>query len=299
MAEVAAKRKIRTSGRDKVFMGFVYLFLTVSLLVVFLPLMYVVSASFSDSRAVVSGEVWLLPVRPTLKGYTAVFENPQIVTGFINSFIYMFAGTAVSLVLTVLAAYPLSRKELSGRKLFNGLFLFTMLFSGGMIPAYLLVRELKLMDTLWALVLPGAVPVFNVVILMNYYRSLPAEIEEAAIVDGASQWRIMWRIWTPLALPSIATLTLFSLVGHWNSWFDGIIYMNFPENYPLQSYLRTVIQKVDTSNMTMEQWRELAGTSERTLKAAQIMIASLPMLLFYPFLQRYFIKGITIGGVKG
>ena len=182
---------------------------------------------------------------------------------------------------------------------FAWFFFFTMLFSGGMIPAYLLVRELKLMDTLWALVLPGAVPVFNVVILMNYYRSLPAEIEEAAIVDGASQWRIMWRIWTPLALPSIATLTLFSLVGLWNSWFDGIIYMNFPENYPLQSYLRTVIQKVDTSNMTMEQWRELAGTSERTLKAAQIMIASLPMLLFYPFLQRYFIKGITIGGVKG
>ena len=265
------------------------------------PFVHLLALSFSSANAANQGRVWLWPVEATIDAYRMIIAKKEFWQSALVSIERLALGVPVQMVLTILAAYPLSKPSdrFRWRMFFSWFFFFTMLFSGGMIPAYLLVRELKLMDTLWALVLPGAVPVFNVVILMNYYRSLPAEIEEAAIVDGASQWRIMWRIWTPLALPSIATLTLFSLVGHWNSWFDGIIYMNFPENYPLQSYLRTVIQKVDTSNMTMEQWRELAGTSERTLKAAQIMIASLPMLLFYPFLQRYFIKGITIGGVKG
>ena len=265
------------------------------------PFVHLLALSFSSANAANQGRVWLWPVEATIDAYRMIIAKKEFWQSALVSIERLALGVPVQMVLTILAAYPLSKPSdrFRWRMFFAWFFCFTMLFSGGMIPAYLLVRELKLMDTLWALVLPGAVPVFNVVILMNYYRSLPAEIEEAAIVDGASQWRIMWRIWTPLALPSIATLTLFSLVGHWNSWFDGIIYMNFPENYPLQSYLRTVIQKVDTSNMTMEQWRELAGTSERTLKAAQIMIASLPMLLFYPFLQRYFIKGITIGGVKG
>lgn len=265
------------------------------------PFVHLLALSFSSANAANQGRVWLWPVEATIDAYRMIIAKKEFWQSALVSIERLALGVPVQMALTILAAYPLSKPSdrFRWRMFFAWFFFFTMLFSGGMIPAYLLVRELKLMDTLWALVLPGAVPVFNVVILMNYYRSLPAEIEEAAIVDGASQWRIMWRIWTPLALPSIATLTLFSLVGHWNSWFDGIIYMNFPENYPLQSYLRTVIQKVDTSNMTMEQWRELAGTSERTLKAAQIMIASLPMLLFYPFLQRYFIKGITIGGVKG
>ena len=202
---IKRKSKIRASGKDKAFLFFVYLFLTLSLLVVLLPLIYVVSASFSDSKAVVSGEVWLLPVRPTLKGYTAVFENPQIMTGFLNSFIYMFAGTAVSLVLTVLAAYPLSRGELAGKKLFNGLFLFTMLFSGGMIPSYILLRDLNMLNTRWAIIIPTALSVWNLIITRTYYQNtIPGDIYEAAYLDGCSDLRILFSIVIPLSGPILA-----------------------------------------------------------------------------------------------
>lgn len=277
------------------------LILTLLAFVCLFPFVHLLALSFSSANAANQGRVWMLPVDCTLGAYESVLARGDFWRAALTSVKRLALGVPVQMLLTILAAYPLSKPQsrFRFRTALTWFFFFTILFSGGMIPMYLLVRQYRLMDTIWALVVPGAVPVFNVVVLMNYYRSLPGEIEEAAIVDGASQWRIMWRIWTPLALPSIATLTLFSLVGHWNAWFDGIIYMNFPENYPLQSYLRTVIQKVDTSDMTMEQWKELAGTSERSLKAAQIMIASLPLLVFYPFLQRYFVKGITIGGVKG
>ncbi|MGI6635333.1 MAG: carbohydrate ABC transporter permease [Christensenellales bacterium] len=265
------------------------------------PFIHLLALSFSSANAANQGVVWIWPVDFNLKSYEVVVAKADFWRAALVSVKRLLLGVPIQMITTILAAYPLSKPvdRFRYRTFFSWLFFFTMLFSGGMIPMYLLVRQYGLMDTIWALVIPSAVPVFNVVILMNYFRTLPAEIEEAAIVDGANQWKIMWRIWVPLALPSIATLTLFSLVGHWNAWFDGIIYMNFPENYPLQSYMRTIIQKVDTTEMTMEQWKELAGTSERTIKAAQIMVASLPMLVFYPYLQKYFVGGITLGGVKG
>lgn len=265
------------------------------------PFIHLLALSFSSANAANQGLVWMWPVDFNLKSYEVVVAKADFWRAALVSVKRLLLGVPIQMITTILAAYPLSKPvdRFRYRTFFSWFFFFTMLFSGGMIPMYLLVRQYGLMDTIWALVIPSAVPVFNVVILMNYFRTLPAEIEEAAIVDGANQWKIMWRIWVPLALPSIATLTLFSLVGHWNAWFDGIIYMNFPENYPLQSYMRTIIQKVDTTEMTMEQWKELAGTSERTIKAAQIMVASLPMLVFYPYLQKYFVGGITLGGVKG
>ena len=265
------------------------------------PFWHLLMLSFSSAEAANQGRVALWPVDFNVKSYTTVLVRKDFWTATLVSVKRLALGVPIQMVMTILAAYPLSKPQtrFRFRMLFSWFFFFTMLFSGGIIPLYMLVRQLKLMDTIWSLVLPGAVPVFNVVVLMNFFRTLPSEIEEAAIVDGSGQWRIMWQIWVPLALPSIATLTLFSLVGHWNAWFDGIVYMNRPEHYPLQSFLRTVIEKLDTTNMTMEQWRDLAASSERTLKAAQIMIAALPVMAFYPFLQKYFVKGIVIGGVKG
>ena len=265
------------------------------------PFWHLLMLSFSSANAANQGLVTLWPVDFNVKSYTTVLARKDFWTATLVSVERLALGVPIQMVMTILAAYPMSKPQtrFRFRMLFAWFFFFTMLFGGGIIPLYMLVRQLKIMDTIWALVLPGAVPVFNVVVLMNFFRTLPSEIEEAAIVDGSNQWRIMWQIWVPLALPSIATLTLFTLVGHWNAWFDGIIYMNSPDHYPLQSFLRTVIQKVDTTNMSIEQWRELASASERTLKAAQIMIAALPVMAFYPFLQKYFVKGIVIGGVKG
>lgn len=270
-------------------------------LVCLFPFWHLLMLSFSSANAANQGLVTLWPVDFNVKSYTMVLARKDFWTATLVSVERLALGVPIQMVMTILAAYPLSKPQtrFRFRMLFAWFFFFTMLFGGGIIPLYMLVRQLKIMDTIWALVLPGAVPVFNVVVLMNFFRTLPSEIEEAAIVDGSNQWRIMWQIWVPLALPSIATLTLFTLVGHWNAWFDGIIYMNSPDHYPLQSFLRTVIQKVDTTNMSIEQWRELASASERTLKAAQIMIAALPVMAFYPFLQKYFVKGIVIGGVKG
>lgn len=291
-------RKVRRLTAFDVVNG---LILALLALLCLFPFWHLLMLSFSSADAANQGLVTLWPVDFNVKAYEMVLQRSEFWTATLVSVERLALGVPLQMLTTILAAYPLSKpaSRFRYRMAFSWFFFFTMLFSGGIIPSYMLVRQLDMMDTIWALVIPCAVPVFNVVVLMNFFRGLPSEIEEAAIVDGSSQWRIMWRIWVPLALPSIATLTLFSLVNHWNSWFDGIIYMNRPEHYPLQSFLRTVIVKLDTSNMTMEQWKDLAGTSERTLKGAQIMIASLPIMAFYPFLQKYFVKGITIGGVKG
>ncbi|MGI6172742.1 MAG: carbohydrate ABC transporter permease [Christensenellales bacterium] len=265
------------------------------------PFVHLLALSFSSASAANMGSVWLLPVSFTTSAYKVILGKTEFWRAALVSLRRLLLGVPIQMLMTILAAYPLSKPKsrFRFRGFFTWLFFITMLVGGGMIPDYLLVRQLGMMDTIWALVVPCALPVYNMVILMNFYRHLPSEIEEAAIVDGENQWNIMWKIWTPLALPCIATLTLFSVVGHWNAWFDGIIYMNMPDNYPLQSYLRTVIQKVDTTDLSIENWRELSGQSERTMKACQIIVASIPVLVFYPFAQRYFVTGITLGGVKG
>jgi putative aldouronate transport system permease protein len=205
------------------------------------------------------------------------------------------------MLLTALLAYALSKDSSSfkGRLFYVWFFVLTMLVSGGLVPWYLVIKSLNLLGSIWALILPGAVNVFNVVLLLNFFRGLPKELEEAAFVDGAGHWKILWRIYLPLSAPALATLVLFTLVGHWNSWFDGLILMNSPERYPLQSYLQTVVINRDLSLLSMSDATTLAAVSDRTVKAAQIFLASLPIICVYPFLQRFFIKGIVLGSVKG
>lgn len=296
------KRKIKSSPADKAFMVFVYVFLTISFLLVFFPLLFMVSASFSDSKAVISGEVWLLPVRPTLKGYVAVFKNQQIVTGFINSFIYMIAGTAISLVLTVLAAYPLSRRELAGRKVINTLFIFTMLFSGGMIPTYLLLRDLSMLNSRWAILVPAALSVWNLIITKTYYEgTIPNELYEAAHLDGCGDFGCLIKIVLPLSGPILAVMGLYYAIGQWNSYFNAMIYLRDKDLFPLQIILRNILIQNQTSGQMIQDISQLERMQGMAtlLKYSVMIVSSLPLVIIYPFVQKFFVKGVMIGAVKG
>jgi putative aldouronate transport system permease protein len=207
----------------------------------------------------------------------------------------------LSLTLIILSAYPLSKisSKFHFRSAYVWYFFFTMLFNGGMIPSYLLVRTMGMLDTIWALVLPVCLNVFNMLLVLSFFRQVPNELEEAAFIDGAGHWRILWQIYVPVSVPVIATITLFTMVQHWNSWFDGMIYMRNVNNVPLQTYLRSIIMNFYFANMTTEEHMRLARMNIRSIKAAQMVIGAIPILAVYPFLQKYFIKGITLGSVKG
>ena len=242
------EKKVKMSKKDTVFMGLVYLFLTFVLIIVLYPLIYVISASFSSPGAVSSGKVFLLPVDPTLIGYDAVFKNPKIVSGFLNSFFYLIIGTAVNVAMTMLAAYPLSRREFLGRKIISGIFVFTMYFSGGLVPTYLLVKNLHLLDTRAAVIIPVAMSVWNVIIARTYLQStIPDELYEAAQLDGCSVTGFLVKIVLPLSAPILAVLVLYYGVGNWNSYFNAMIYLKSQELYPLQLVLREILMlgKVD------------------------------------------------------
>lgn len=272
----------------------------VSLLCI-LPLVHILAISFSSSSAVSAGDVTFWPVDFTVKSYSFILDNPRFLASIGITLQRVLLGTGLSLFLTILTAYPLS-KETSAfrhRTLFAWFFVFTILFNGGLIPWYMTIKMTGLIDTLWALVLPAAVAVFNIILLLNFYRSLPKELEEAAVIDGAGHWLILWKIMVPLSMPAIATILLFTVVHHWNSWFDGMILMNKPSHYPLATYLQSVIIKLDFENMRQSDIYMLGLISDRTSKAAQIFLGTLPILLVYPFLQRYFMKGIVMGSVKG
>lgn len=266
-----------------------------------LPIWHVVSLSLSRPGAAAGGLVTLWPVGFSLEAYRFIVEDPRFMRAFGVSVERVLLGGTINLVLTILMAYPLSRqvREFRMRNVYMWFLVFLLLFSGGLIPLYMLVRQLNLLDTIWALVLPTAVPVFNVILLMNFFRALPKELEEAAIVDGASPLRLLWSIILPLSLPALATITLFSLVGHWNAFFDGLIYMNTPDNYPLQTYIQQLVVRPDPLNNPMMA-EELRARSfdQLTLNAAKLVVTMLPILLIYPFLQRYFIHGIVLGSVK-
>jgi putative aldouronate transport system permease protein len=273
---------------------------TISCLV---PILNVLSISFSSSQAIIENKVSLLPVNFTLDAYAYVMENAAFWTATLISLKRVLLGVPISIILTVMAAYPLSKSEwrFSARKYYVAFLIFLMVFNGGLIPTYYVITKLKLIDTIWALILPGAVNIFNIILVMNFFRNLPIELEESAMLDGAGQWTILGKIYLPLSKPSIATITLFSLVGHWNSWFDGLIYSNYTSHYPLQSYLQTVV----TSSMDavlegdVNTIMQMMNLNTQNIKSAQIFIAMLPLLVIYPFLQRYFTTGLTLGSVKG
>lgn len=265
------------------------------------PIIHTLMLSLSSASAAASGRVTIWPVDFTLKSYQFVLDNPAFIKSFGISLLRVLVGTPVNMILTILVAYPLSRTDgqFRLRGFFVWFFLITILFSGGLIPLYMIIRQTRLIDNFWALIIPGAVPVFNVVLLSNSFKSLPKELEEAAAMDGAGHWTILFRILLPLSLPVLATLTLFTAVAHWNSWFDGLLLMNSPDKYPLQSYLQTVIINPDPRLITERDLALLKLISDRTTRAAQIFIAMVPILLIYPLLQRYFVTGIKLGSVKG
>ena len=304
MNNVKKNRIIKDSLTDKVFMIFVYMFLTICFFLVAYPLAYVLGASFSSPNAVVTGKVWLLPVEPSLIGYEAVLKNKQIITGFTNSLLYMIVGTTVNLIMTICAAFPLSRKEFFGRGIFTAIFVFTMYFSGGLIPTYLLIRNLNLLDKFWVMIIPSALSVWNVIICRTFLQSnIPDALFEAAIIDGCAEFRFMVSIVIPLSTPVLAVLALYYGVGHWNSYFNAMIYLKSASRFPIQLVLRNILiqNKVDPTMITGEDLDAMLRKQGLIdlLKYSVIVVASVPVLCIYPFVQKYFVKGVMIGALKG
>ena len=291
-----------SSAGDKAFIILVYVLLSAVMLIVLYPLIYIVSASFSDPQAVVSGKVMLWPVDVTLRGYKAVFRNPKILTGFMNSFIYMGVGTVVNLIMTMLCAYPLSRKEFTARNKIAALFVFTMYFSGGLMPTYMIVNKLGLINTRWAMIIPSAMSTYNMIIARTYMvNSIPDELYEAAQIDGCSPFKYLLKVVVPLCKPILAVLTLYYGIAKWNNYFDAMLYINDASLQPLTIVLREIpIQnQIDPTMLTdASALAQLQGMTE-LLKYAVIVVASVPVLAIYPFVQKYFVKGVTIGAVKG
>jgi putative aldouronate transport system permease protein len=295
---------MKTTFGEKIFDILNYAFLIFMALLCIAPIMNVLAVSFSSSTAAAAGEVKLWPVGFNLESYKFALSKPEFISSFLVTLKRVGLGVVLEMLLIILAAYPLSkeRNELLGRNALAFYFFITMIFNGGLIPWYMTIKQMHLIDSIWALVLPGAVPIFSVIVLMNFFRQLPKEIGESAIVDGAGHWIILWRIYVPLSAPALATLTLFSCVHHWNSWFDGMILMGSTDHYPLQTYLRSIIVSRDFStflNASPDDLKMLSSISDRTLKSAQIFIAALPILCIYPFLQKFFMKGLVVGSVKG
>ncbi|WNQ10888.1 carbohydrate ABC transporter permease [Paenibacillus aurantius] len=265
-----------------------------------LPLVHVLAVSFSNSSAAAAGMVKFWPVGFNTSSYNFIMQKPAFMRSIGVTLERVALGVTLNMLMTLLLAYPLSKetRAFRFRTAYAWIFVFTMLFNGGLVPWYMTIKWTGIMDTIWALVLPGAVPVYSVILLVNFFRGLPKELEECASIDGASHYTILWRIYAPLSLPALATLGLFSIVGHWNSWFDGMILMKTPDHYPLSTYLQGILIRIDLTNIKAEDYKSLTEISDRTAKAAQIFLGSLPILMVYPFLQRFFIKGIVLGSVK-
>lgn len=265
------------------------------------PILHILALSLSSGSAAMAGRVTLWPVEFTVSNFRIVLSRGDFLSSFGMSVRRVVLGSAVNMAFVVTLAYPLSKNqgEFHLRTAYAWFIMFTMIFSGGLIPTYLVMRQLNLIDTIWALILPGAVPVWNTVLMMNFFRGLPKEIEESAFIDGAGHLRVLWKLYIPLSAPAIASILLFSIVGHWNAWFDGMIYLNNPKMYPLQTFLRLIDVASQTETATSADVEYLRGISDRAVRSAQVFIAMIPVLCVYPFLQKYFTKGIVMGSVKG
>lgn len=293
---------IKDRAGDKALLVFIYISLSLFAVSVLIPLLYVVAASFSNPQAVLEGRVFIWPVDFTTRGYDAVFSYAPILIGFKNSMIYMVVGTTINIIMTMLAAYPLSRKEFGARKWLNAVFMFTMIFSGGMVPMFLLVNALGMANTIWAMVIPGALSIWNLMIARTYMQNvIPDELYEAATIDGCSPFGYLWRCVLPLSKPIMAVLSLYYGVGHWNSYFNALLFLNDPKMQPLQLKMREllVLNAVDPTMLSNVQ--ELAARQGLTnlLKFSTIVVASIPVLMIYPLVQKYFVRGVMVGSVKG
>lgn len=284
----------------KVFLFFNYSLLAVLSFICIAPMIHIMAVSFSGTAAANGNLVVLWPVDFTMDAYQETIGNRLFLRAVWNAVARTTLGTAATMVVLVLAAFSLSKeeREFKGRTFYIWFFVFTMLFNGGLIPTYILVYNVGLINSIWSLILPGMISAFNLVLLMNFFRtSVPKSLEEAAYIDGAGHFKTVFFIYLPISMPAIATITLFTLVGHWNSWFDGMIYMTKAELQPLATFLQTIIVQQDLSKLNVNP-EMLRNLSNRTVKSAQIFIAALPVLIVYPLLQRYFVKGIVLGAVK-
>ncbi|NMO94438.1 carbohydrate ABC transporter permease [Paenibacillus lemnae] len=298
---------VRESRRDKLFLAFNYFYVFFAFAIVAYPIIYILSASISDPKLVGSGEMWLLPKGITFEGYIRVFENSSIWLGYWNTIVYTVVGTAINLFVTLPAAYALSRKDFVGRNFFMAMFMVTMFFSGGLVPTYLLVKELGMINTMWAIVIPSAASIWNIIVSRTFFQSsIPKELQEAAQIDGCTNLRLFIKIILPLSMPIIAVMALFYGVGNWNNYFSALIYLNDADKYPLQLVLRQilVLQEMSAQGGGAMDSSTAAALNNKAeiaalVKYAVIIVATVPIIAIYPFLQRYFVQGVMIGSVKG
>lgn len=296
------KTKVKDPLDDRIFYIVVYVILGLLTLITLYPLIYIVSASFSDPFSVLAGKVVFFPVGFSLEGYNRIFSNDRVLTGFVNSIFYTTAGTAVNIVMTVLAAYPLSRKELKGGSVVMVLFTFTMIFNAGMIPNYVLMKDLHLLDTRWVMILPAAISAYNMIIARTFFSAnIPRELLEAAQMDGCSDFKFLLSIVIPLSKAILAVLVMFYATVHWNSYFNAFLYLSSDELYPLQIILRDILitaQTAASDTSDAESALEIQGLAE-SMKYSLMIVSTIPMMCIYPFAQKYFTQGVMIGSIKG
>ena len=296
-----SRMKIKLGVSDRIILTVGYILLGLFALAIFVPLVYVVAASFMDPNVLNNQGISLNLKDWTLDAYRRVLDNAMIWRGFANSFFYSIAFTVISVFVTLLAAYPMSKKEFVGRKFFNAIFIITMFFGGGLIPTFILINNLRMVNTIWAILIPGAFNVWNMLLARTYYQSIPGELREASAIDGADEVRHFFKIMLPVCKPIIAVLALWTFVGMWNSYFDAMIYLNDAELQPLQLVLRSIlVQNTPEPGMIadIQSTAEMAKVAE-LLKYATIVVSSLPLLVMYPFFQKYFDQGIMVGSIKG
>jgi len=309
MAQAAAKnvkpkgQAIRDSREDKILYAFAYTIMAIALVIVGYPCIYIISASFSNGNAIQTGEVLLWPVDVTLAGYEAVFKHKLIISGYINTILYTGIGTLLNVCVTALCAYPMSRHDMQWKGFYMFLFVFTMYFGGGLIPTYLQIRNLKLINTFWVMVIPGLMSTYNMIITRTNFQQIPREMLEAAQIDGCNDFQYFFRMVLPLSKAVLAVITLYYAVGHWNAYFNALIYLTDREKYPLQIILREILvsNQVNFSEVQGIDPEQIAAQNSlaNQLKYALIIVSCGPILLAYPFVQKYFVKGVMIGSVKG
>ncbi len=297
---------IKYSAVDRIFQACVYLFLILALVIVLYPLIYIISASISDPQAVNSGEMLLFPKGITFEGYKTIFENQSIWRGYANTIFYTALGTSINLIVTIPCAYALSRQDFAGKKFFTKFMLVTMFLSGGLIPTYLIIKNLGMVNTIWAMVIPNAASVYNIVVTRTFFQStIPRELEEAAIIDGCSDIKMFIKVILPLSLPIIAVMALFYGVGHWNSYFNALIYLSDRAMYPLQMVLREILVLQDLAsnstgmNSSMAEFMYSKQQLVQVIQYGVMIVSTLPIIIVYPFLQKYFVKGMMVGSIKG
>lgn len=300
---------MKTRGKRRSIDGWtilIYAVLIFGALICVIPIIHILALSFSDKAAAVANRVGLLPVGANVESYRMLAKKTEFWTALLVSGRRILLGVPLQMLMCILVAYPLSLdpRVFRARTVYVWIFVFTMFFGGGLIPGYILINELKLLNTIWALILPGAVPIYNAVLMLNFFRNVPKELSESAFVDGAQHMTILARIYLPVSLPAMATIALFTFLGHWNSWLDGIIFMDSPSKYPLQSYLQVMINSINylqtnQSLLSGEDFIRLNKISDQSFRAAQIFLGAIPVLMIYPFLQKYFVKGLVVGSVKG